>query len=290
MMAKRPDQRFQTPGELLAILQSPEDLPATAETPALGTPAPERSDAQTPPVRSRDTTLDAARSRSELGATAAAPSTFPECGPASNSQTQVAAGQFARASQVLATGHRAYGLSLLLSSCRLDPTNLLYRQALRELQRARSKRKSWLVRARDSLLIAWTKFRLLLAQRASDHERVLGLGEEILMRRPWDLSTQLAMAKAAEAAAWPVLAQWILEQAIDPDHFQVSVHRALGLVLEKKGDFRGALKQWKRVAKANPDDVEADKKIRDLHAQETMVRGQYLALFEKTKKRPRAKT
>lgn len=288
MMAKRPEQRFQTPAELLAVLRAPEDLPATAETPALGMPEETSSTPDLSPIHSRETTLDAAGSAGRE-ATPAAPSTLPETGPAINSQAQVAAGQFARASQVLATGNYAYGLPLLLSCCRLDPTNLLYRQALREVQRTRPKGDSWLARGRDLLLTGWSKLRLLLAQLGSDHERVLDLGEDILTRSPWDLPTQLVMAQAAEAAGWPVLAQWLLEQAAHPDNVEVGVHRALGLVLEKKGDFRAAIKQWKQVAKAVPHDVQAAKKIRDLTAQETMVRGQYLALFEKTKKSPRGR-
>ncbi len=44
---------------------------------------------------------------------------------------RVAAGQFERANQVVATGNFDYGIRLLLSCCQLDPSNLIYRQALR---------------------------------------------------------------------------------------------------------------------------------------------------------------
>src|SRR5438552_5810989 len=51
---------------------------------------------------------------------------------------RVAAGQFEHANQVIATRKNYdYGIRLLLSCCILDPTSLIYRQALRRTQRAK---------------------------------------------------------------------------------------------------------------------------------------------------------
>src|SRR5204862_413746 len=60
---------------------------------------------------------------------------------------RVAAGQFERANQVVAAGDYDYGIRLLLSCCKLDPANLIYRQALRRTQKLKFKnnlRGSWL--------------------------------------------------------------------------------------------------------------------------------------------------
>src|SRR5438093_11504904 len=60
---------------------------------------------------------------------------------------RVAAGQFERANQVIATRDYDYGIRLLLSCCKLDPANLIYRQALRRTQKAKyrnNQRGSWL--------------------------------------------------------------------------------------------------------------------------------------------------
>src|SRR5271166_5373036 len=52
-------------------------------------------------------------------------------------QRRAAAGQFERANQVVATGNYDYGIRLLLSCCKLDPGNLIYRQALRRTEKAK---------------------------------------------------------------------------------------------------------------------------------------------------------
>ncbi len=57
--------------------------------------------------------------------------------PVNPEHRRVAAGQFERANQVVATGHYDYGIRLLLSCCKLDPGNLLYRQALRRTEKAK---------------------------------------------------------------------------------------------------------------------------------------------------------
>ena len=53
--------------------------------------------------------------------------------PPTAEQRRAAAGQFERANQVVATGNFDYGIGLLLTCCKLDPGNLIYRQALRRM-------------------------------------------------------------------------------------------------------------------------------------------------------------
>ena len=54
---------------------------------------------------------------------------------------------FERANQVVATGNYDYGIRLLFSCCKLDPANLIFRQALRRTEKAKYRnnlRGSWL--------------------------------------------------------------------------------------------------------------------------------------------------
>ena len=73
-------------------------------------------------------------------------------------QHRVAAGQFERANQVIAKGDFDYGIGLLLSCCKLDPTNLVYRQALRRTQKLKHKNNlrghwlAWLTNGRVFLM------------------------------------------------------------------------------------------------------------------------------------------
>ena len=55
--------------------------------------------------------------------------------PTSPEHRRAAAGQFERANQVIATGNHDYGIKLLLSCCKLDPSNIMYRKMFREVVR-----------------------------------------------------------------------------------------------------------------------------------------------------------
>jgi tetratricopeptide (TPR) repeat protein len=188
----------------------------------------------------------------------------------------VAAGQFERAHQVVATGNYDYGIRLLLSCCKLDPANLIYRQALRRTEKAKYHNN-----LRGSLL-AWLttwpiKARIKAAKRARDYLKVLEYGERVLVRNPWDVGTQMDMAEAADTLGLLDLAVWNLEQARQKSSRDPVVNRALARLYEKRGNFTQAMALWELVRKARPDDAEAQHKQRDLAAHETISRGQYEA-------------
>src|SRR5438270_13816690 len=59
--------------------------------------------------------------------------------PPNAEHRRIAAGQFERANQVISTGNHDYGIKLLLSCCKLDPANLIFRQALRRTEKMKYK-------------------------------------------------------------------------------------------------------------------------------------------------------
>jgi cytochrome c-type biogenesis protein CcmH/NrfG len=106
---------------------------------------------------------------------------------------------------------------------------------------------------------------------------VLELGEEVLARTPQDAGTQMEMADSADQLGLRALAVWMLEQAMHQDPKHLGVQRALAGLLEKQGRYREAIAVWAHVRKADPTDVEAARKIKDLAASETIARGHYEA-------------
>jgi tetratricopeptide (TPR) repeat protein len=198
----------------------------------------------------------------------------PRLPPPSPEHRRVAAGQFERANQVIATGNYDYGIRLLLSCCRLDPANLIYRQALRRTEKTKFKnnmRGSW--HARVSTLPLRTKIKAAL--RAADYPKVLDLGEQVLMRNPWDTGAQLDMAEAADSIGLLDVAVWTLEQARHKDPRDVIVNRFLARLYEKRGNFAQAIALWELVRRDDPGDIEAQTKSKDLAAHETIARGRY---------------
>jgi predicted Zn-dependent protease len=182
-------------------------------------------------------------------------------------QRRVAAGQFDRANQVVATGNYDYGIGLLLDCCQRDPANLLYRQALRRAEKAKYRNNlrgsrlawlwSWLVRAR-----------LRSAAAAGRHLQVLALAERLLTRNPWDVGAHAALAGAAEALGLIDLAVWALEQARQKQPADAGLNRALARLYERRGNFTQALALWDVVAGAAPGDAEAAQKRAELASRE----------------------
>jgi tetratricopeptide (TPR) repeat protein len=196
--------------------------------------------------------------------------------PVNPEHRRVAAGQFDRANQVVATGNYDYGIRLLLSCCKLDPANLIYRQALRRTEKA--KYRNNLRGSMFAWLTAWpVRARMKAALRARDYLKVLEHGERILTRNPWDVGAQMDMADAAEVLGLLDLAIWNLEQARQKQAFDVRLNRALAHLYEKRGNFTQAIALWELIRKVKPSDTEAQHKIKDLAADDTIARGQYHA-------------
>ena len=198
----------------------------------------------------------------------------PRVPPPSPENRRVAAGQFERANQVIATGNHDYGIELLLSCCKLDPANLIYRQALRRTEKSKFKnnmRGSW-----HAGVSSWgTRAKMKTALHGGDLLKVLDLGEQVLARNPWDTGAQVDMAEAADGLGLIDLAIWLLEQARQKDAKAPDVNRFLARLYEKRGNFSQAIALWELIRKAVPTDGEAMSKAKDLAASETIARGNY---------------
>jgi tetratricopeptide (TPR) repeat protein len=194
--------------------------------------------------------------------------------PPTADQRRVAAGQFERANQVIASGNHDYAIQLLITCCKLDPGNLPYRQALRKTERIKYNNNltgSKLAGLSNSA----ARSRLKSAKSSGEHLKVFEIGEEILARNPWDVPAQLTMSESAEALGLPELAVWLLEQARHKDPNDATVNRALARLCERLGNFQAAIALWEMVRKAEPRDVEAQRKGKDLAASHTIARGNY---------------
>jgi tetratricopeptide (TPR) repeat protein len=199
----------------------------------------------------------------------------PNALPSSNPERRrVSAGQFERANQVVATGHYDYGIRLLISCCKLEPSNLVFRQALRRTEKAKygnNLRGSWHAR--------WTtwaaKARVKATLGARDYLKVLEYGERVLMRNPWDVGVQMDMAVAADGLGLLDVAVWCLEQARQKTARDAVLNRALARLYEKRGNFMQAMALWQIIQVDVPSDIEAQHKIKDLAAHDTIARGRY---------------
>jgi prepilin-type processing-associated H-X9-DG protein len=194
--------------------------------------------------------------------------------PPSPEHRRIAAERFEHARRAATSGNHDYAVQLLLTCCKLDPANLIYRQELRRTQKAKHHNN-----LRGGLFAFLTtaqpKARAKAAKRSRDYLKVLEHGEQVLTRNPWDLGAQMDMAEAADALGLLDVAIFLLEQARQTEGKNPTVNRALARLFEKRGDFGRAIKLWEYVRQAVPGDAEAQHKAKDLAASETIQRGQY---------------
>jgi tetratricopeptide (TPR) repeat protein len=188
---------------------------------------------------------------------------------------RIAAERFDRANQVVGTGNYDYAIQLLLTCCKLDPGNFLFRQTLRRTQKAKYNNN-----LRGSRLAFLTTFRLRAklknAKRSRDYIRVLETGEQILSKNPWDTGAQMDMAEAADALGLIDHAIFFLDLARQKDPKDATLNRALARLFEKRGNYTHAIGLWQLVKEVAPNDVEAAHKAKDLAASATIARGGYM--------------
>lgn len=289
MLAKKPGDRYQTPGEILDDLRRLDDPEATPRVQVDEAslrlkddepPAQSRRRAPRLPPGWRDAPTQfsiEAQPEESPAAPPVAPPPRPEvAGPPPNPEhARVAAAQFLHAQQVIGAGNFDYAAHLLRSCCKLHPGNLIYRQALRHIHAKlaeRGPRRRWF----GWLRALSAKARLKAALKACDDFKVLDHGEELLGHNPADVGTQLDMAEAADRLGFYHVALWILEYAWGRKKSQTpALARALARLYEKYGFYNQAVAVWKLLMRRNPADQEASRKVKELAAHETIVRGRY---------------
>jgi tetratricopeptide (TPR) repeat protein len=200
-------------------------------------------------------------------------------------QRRIAAENYERARQVLQTGNHDYAIQLLRTCCRLDPGNFLFRQTLRRAQKEKFGNN-----LRGSRFAVFStpgiKAKVKAAKASRDFQRVLEHGEDVLSRNPWDLGTQMDMAEAFEALGLSDLAVFSLDQARQKYPKDSTLNRALARLFEKRGDYQKAIALWRLVQVAEPKDLEAQSKAKNLAASETIARGGYEEAAAGTKESP----
>ncbi|MFO0880946.1 MAG: hypothetical protein U0840_26785 [Gemmataceae bacterium] len=189
----------------------------------------------------------------------------------STEDQQVAARNFEYANRATVGGDLKLAVQLLQTCCRLVPSNLAYRQALRKAAKTRyknNKRGSGLA----PLSTLLPRYRLGRARQAGQYRNVLIQGEAILALNPWDRGTLIAMSEAAAALDLPVLAVWLLQDAREAFPRDHAVNRALARLLEQQKHFTQAINLWEMIRRDHPQDLEAREKVRQLAVSDTLAR------------------
>jgi tetratricopeptide (TPR) repeat protein len=280
MLAKNPEERYATPGELRRVLKSIAAQDAHQETPevTIGRGLGETELSASAPTRlSLPAALpEEAPARKRPGADKT-PTPIPEAAPTSPAAgTQPATPEKGRAEafhqravQVLAEGGGDKYVRELLDHClQIDPYNITYRKTLREFNRRAS--GGMLGRWFGSVNVLKIKSQMGLARSMNDWAKVIDLGEQVLAHQRADADAHLAMADAADKLGLVPLARWFLEEGRAEAPANAGLMRAMACLHEKLKDWKPAIALWEKLSELDPSDREAHNKINDLSAQDLL--------------------
>ena len=164
-----------------------------------------------------------------------------------------------------------YAVNMYQSACKLDPENLMYRQALRGIERRKFGNDPTKVGRMAGARLQTIRLRVKGSKSKSNWKGVLETCEEAFVIHPWDISASRDAAEACEHLEILPVAQWLLEsvqaQATEADFFRHLAH-----VEELNTAWHKAIQAWERVKKIDPTDEMASRKINALSADATIQR------------------
>jgi tetratricopeptide (TPR) repeat protein len=150
-------------------------------------------------------------------------------------------------------------------ACKLVPDNLVYRQALRGVERRKfngdPSKVGMLVGAKNQPLL----FRAKSARSKGNHTYAIELCEDAFVNNPWDVGAARVAAEAAEGAGFLKVAQWLVESVQgntkDVEFFKFSAH-----IHELNESWQKAIACWEQVKRLNPNDQDSSRAINALSA------------------------
>jgi serine/threonine protein kinase len=270
MLAKSPNDRYQTPQDLLNDLlrlkkgEPPrggtqlrvseavvETAQAAAAANAANTNAPEESDSST---------VDSKTEKHRVKPISDDPATLQlsesECNQAKTLYEQA---------KTLINGRRfAEAQPLLLAACRVDPTKLDYRRALRKLTPR--------VKAKGGLGLWLKRLKFQIARFREDHRRVLELGEQLLLQGE-NPAVEIVLVRSAMKIGLVHSAVWMAERLLRQDESNLEYLRCFALACERAGHTQNAIDLWEQIRRRDPNDPDAKQKINGLMARQAMSRG-----------------
>jgi tetratricopeptide (TPR) repeat protein len=163
-----------------------------------------------------------------------------------------------------------YAIDMYKQACKLVPDNLVYRQALRGVERRKigdPSKVGMLVGAKNQPLLMRAKS----ARSKGNHNQAIELCEDAFVNNPWDVGAARVAAEAAEQAGMLIVAQWFVEtvQTVtkDVDFLKFAAH-----VHEVNESWQKAIGCWEQVKKLHPNDQDANRQINALSAAGTIKR------------------
>jgi len=172
-------------------------------------------------------------------------------------------------------GNHDYAIAMYRDALKIEPENLLFRQALRGAQRRVYNNEPKTVGRMVGMKVQPLKAGLMSTKARKRWPDVIETCEDIFKHNPWDVGAAEDAADAAEHLGFLPLSQWLLEtvvaQAGESEHFFLRLAHAY----EINQNWDQAIHCWEKAHRINPGNEEAKRKVRSLSANATMTKAKY---------------
>ncbi|HEX8203279.1 MAG TPA: tetratricopeptide repeat protein [Isosphaeraceae bacterium] len=192
--------------------------------------------------------------------------------PESNPRQQKAKAFFDSANQAALKNNFEYAIQMYREACKLVPDSLVFRQALRGVERRHFNNDPAKVGRLAGAKTQPIKLRARTAKAQGHWGQVLEICEEAFVHNPWSVSISQDAAEAAEHLGHPALAQWLMESVLAQAGNDAHFFRHLAHVYGLNENWQRAINCWERVKQLDPADETAARQINALSASATITR------------------
>jgi tetratricopeptide (TPR) repeat protein len=174
-----------------------------------------------------------------------------------------------------------YAIDMYRSALKLDQGNLLYRQALRGVQRRTFGNEPSRVGRMVGMKTKPMKAALQATKARGKWIDVLEGAEDIFRHNPWDIGAAETAADAAEHLGLGPLSQWLLESVVTQAGDNEAFFLRLAHAYEINQKWEQAISCWERAHRINPANEESKRKVNSLSASASIARSGLGAAIEK---------
>ncbi len=192
---------------------------------------------------------------------------------ADDPKKKIAGDCFRKGTEAMAKQNWDYAIEMIGQAVKFDQGNLLFRQTLRGVEQRKYPKGTGAKMA--GMRLMGVKASLKKARMTKNWAQLDLSAEEGLALIPWDADLNADMGEAAANLGFIDVAVFGYRKAVESDPNNKVYLRALGRLLEEKGEFTECIKCWERIFKLDPLDMEARSKITQVNASSVIRDGEF---------------
>lgn len=192
---------------------------------------------------------------------------------ADDPKKKIAQDCFKKGAEAMVKQNWDYAIEMFGQSVKFAPDNLMFRQTLRGVERKKYPKGTGAKMA--GMRLIGVKTSIKKARMTRNWANLDLSAEEGLMLVPWDAELNADVGEATSNQGFNDVAVQGYRWSVETDPNNKVTLKALGALLEQKGEFLEAIKYWDRVFKLDPLDMEARSKITQLNASSVIDKGEF---------------